>query len=100
MTSNISVPDGITSQSANFTVVMNYRFLDDIELAKKMLHDKLEGMNDADDTDGDEEFDKKSVDTIESSMSVIEENHLRVLAENNTHLSKDHPLTIMVLWVK
>jgi transient receptor potential cation channel subfamily A protein 1 len=96
MTSNISVPDGITSQSANFTVVMNYRFLDDIELAKKMLHDKLEGMNDADDTDGDEEFDKKSVDTIESSMSVIEENHLRVLAENNTHLSKDHPLTIMV----
>ena len=93
-TSNVSVRDGITSQSPNFEVVFDYRFLDDIELAKKMLHEKLSGI---DNDEGDEEFDKKSVDTTESSLSVVEENHLQVLAENKTHISKDHPLTIMVL---
>ena len=91
-TSNANSQTGITQQHPNFEVQFDYRLLDDIELAKKLYHEKEKGDSDA----SDEESDRKSIDTLDSEMSVAQENHLSTLLATHSHVSKHHPLIIMV----
>lgn len=94
VTSNVSTQTGVTPHHPGFEVHFDYRFLDDIELAHKLLHEKS-GI--AEDDEADEESDRKSIDTVDSDFSsAAQESHLKVLVENETRISNDHPLMVMV----